>query len=144
MSPGALVSKERQVNSLPSLAATHSPCCTSTAAGVHIMRRHLGNLSLTPPSLFRGVAQAVLGSGEPLVLGSKGDTIYGTVPDHLSRLLWEEGCLRAACEDSEADLRLRVSLCSITLERWVYGLIWLAGWDGQMDGCMDGVTLARV
>lgn len=96
------------------------------------------------PSLFREVAQAVLGSGEPLVLGSKGDTTYGSVPDHLPRLLWEEGCFRADCEDSEADLRLGVSLCSITLERWMYGLIWLAGLDGQTEGCMDGVTLARV
>lgn len=90
------------------------------------------------------MTQAILGRGEPLALGSKGDAVYGHVPDRLPRLHWEKSCFRAACEDLEADLRIRVSLCSVTLERWVCGHIWLADWDGQMDEWVNGVTLARV
>lgn len=85
MPPGALVSKERQVNSLPPWAATHSPCCTSTATSVHIVKTPW-KPSPNFPSLSREMAQAILGRKEPLVLGSKGDTEHGSVPDLLSRL----------------------------------------------------------
>lgn len=145
MPPGTLVSKERQVNSLPPTPGCHSLSLLHKHS--HLCAHHVKTPwkpSPNFPSLFRDVAQAIPGRAEPLVLHSKGDTVYGSVPDHLLRLPWEKGCFRVSCEDLEIDLRIKVSLCSITLERWVHGHIWLAGWDGQMDAWMDRVTLTRV